>query len=177
MRGGRLGLMVAVALCVFAVRATAAERVELVVDMAGIRTAAPYPVRSGVPLARGKVPSADNVRVLMAGREIDAQARALAVWPDRSVKWVLLDFLARDGDKVTVEYGADVRRKRIARGIEVKKTADAISLDTGEIWLTVKRRGTAFIRRAVTPSVPCRSPAEAGTSGIRILRRFASPQA
>jgi len=145
MRGRRLGLMMAVALCVFAARANAAERVELVVDMAGIRTTAPDPVCSGVPFARGKVPSADNVRLLMGGREIDAQARVLAVWPDRSAKWVLLDFLARDGDKVTLEYGADVRRKKTARGIRVTKTDDAIRLDTGAIRLAVKRGGTAFI--------------------------------
>jgi len=125
--------------------AFAAERVELTVDMAGIKLTSPHPVRSGVPFAEGKVRLCDNIRLLKDGREIEAQTRALAYWPDRSLKWVLLDFLARDGDKVVVEYGPGVVRRKVTGGIKVTKDADAITLDTGQIRMSVRRGGTAFI--------------------------------
>ena len=145
MRTARRWLLVATCLCALTAIAGAAERVELTVDMAGIALAAPQPVRSGVPFAEGKVPTAENVRLLVDGKEIDAQARILAYWPGGSVKWLLLDFAASGGTKVTVEYGKDVKRSPVARGIKAKKSPAAISLDSGAIRMTVRKGGTAFI--------------------------------
>lgn len=144
------GRWVAIALVVcvaaaFCGQALAKEEVRLTVDMGGTAPKRAVPVRSGVPVARGKLKSADNVRVLIGGKEVDAQARAIATWPDKSVKWVLLDFLANGGDEVTVELGDGVKRKKVNGAIKVQKGADAITLDTGVIKLTVRKGGTAFI--------------------------------
>src|SRR3989339_1561817 len=101
--------------------ACAAETVNLVVDIGAVSKEAPYPVRSGVPFAKGKIRSPDQIRALVAGKEIDLQARPLATWPDGSVKWLLLDFMGKNGEAVTVEYGADVKRQAPAKAIKVAK--------------------------------------------------------
>ena len=124
---------------------SAAERVTLTVDLAGVKTTEPQPVRGGVPFARGKVTLCSQVRLVQGGKEIDLQTRPLAYWPDRSLKWVLLDFLARDDESVTVEYGPGVVRRKPAGGIKATKTPDAITLDTGRIRLSCRKKGTAFI--------------------------------
>jgi len=122
-----------------------ADSTTLTVDMGGVKLDSASPVRTGVPFGNGKLKSIDNIRVLTGGEEIDAQARLLAMWPDRSVKWALLDFSAKDGEVVTVEYGSDIKRKLVSAGIKVQKSADAITLDSGVIRLTVRKNGTAFI--------------------------------
>jgi len=123
----------------------AADSLKLAIDMAGVKLDSPYPVRTGVPFENGKLKSTDNIRVLIGGKETDAQARLLGMWPDKSVKWALLDFSAKDGEVVTVEYGNEVKRNIFSDGIKVEKVADAITLDSGVIRLTVRKNGTAFI--------------------------------
>jgi hypothetical protein len=123
----------------------AADSMKLIVDMAGCKLDSAYPVRTGVPFENGKLKSIENIRVMIGGKETDSQARLLAMWPDRSVKWALLDFFAKDGEVVTVEYGEGVNPKLAADGIQVLKDPDAITLDSGVIRLTVRKNGTAFI--------------------------------
>src|SRR6185369_13335739 len=50
------------------------------------------PLSGGVPFPQGAVKSTDNIRLLGAGnKEIPAQVTKLAVWPDASIKWALID--------------------------------------------------------------------------------------
>ena len=122
-----------------------ADSIKLTVDMGGVKLDSAYPVRTGVPFENGKLKSIDNIRVLIGGEETDSQAKLLALWPDKSVKWALLDFFAKDGEVVTVEFGSDVKRNIVSGGIKVQKSPDAITLDSGVIRLTVRKNGTAFI--------------------------------
>lgn len=51
--------------------------------------------RVGAPLPRGLCADADDLAVTMsAGRLLPTQCRALARWPDRSIKWLLVDAIA-----------------------------------------------------------------------------------
>ena len=77
-RSFSLLLLTAVVIFISCVDALAAESVKLIVDTGGIKTANPVPVRTGVPVARGKLSSTDNVRLLIGGREIESQVRALS---------------------------------------------------------------------------------------------------
>lgn len=53
------------------------------------------PVRFGVPLPKGALRRADDAMLIDAkGRALPMQARLLAAWSDRSVKWLLVDALA-----------------------------------------------------------------------------------
>ena len=123
----------------------AARRVALTVDMAGVKTATDCPVRSGVPIARGELTDAANARLLKGSVEIELQTRVLATWPDRSVKWLLLDCMAKDGDKLTLEYGKGVKRRPVANGIAATSEPGSITLDNGQIKFTVRNNGTAFL--------------------------------
>src|SRR5947209_3655353 len=53
------------------------------------------PVTVGVPLPRGFLTQAGAVGLFdHAGRQVTLQSLPLAHWPDGSVKWLLLDFIA-----------------------------------------------------------------------------------
>lgn len=56
------------------------------------------PVRIGIPFPRNALMRAQDVAVIDgAGRPMPCQTAALQVWPDRSVRWLLVDACARIG--------------------------------------------------------------------------------
>lgn len=56
--------------------------------------AAAVPVSGGVPFAEGVLTDPGQVRLLQGGREVPAQFRRAARWPDGSVRWLLVDFVS-----------------------------------------------------------------------------------
>jgi len=122
-----------------------AERVPLLVDMGGVKLGESVPVRTGVPFSQGALKSPRNARLVAGGNEIAMQARTLAVWPDGSVKWLLVDFVGKDGDAPELEYGAGVKRRTVAGALKAETTRAAVTLDTGVIRLTVRRDGSGCI--------------------------------
>src|SRR5882724_192783 len=106
-------LMLALALAAGAARAaTPPLTVPLALEeSAGVARHA-WPASASVPLPRGRVQSPEKLWLAAPGeRAAPLQARALERWPDGSVRWLLLDFLAdvpagkvatytlRDGDR------------------------------------------------------------------------------
>lgn len=133
-------------------------------------------VMGGIPLPRGKVSTADNTRLFVRGRESPLQAKALAYWPDKSIKWLLLIF-PLDGDggyyftagkgkgdeatfRVTLRKGADVPcvlhfGGRVKAGIEKSgkslvstNAAGAVEVDTGPLRFTLVR-GQRWLSSAI----------------------------
>ena len=52
------------------------------------------PVRLGIPLSRGLLAESQKIRVLShLEQSIPSQTRPLCLWPDRSIKWLLVDTL------------------------------------------------------------------------------------
>src|SRR5262249_51934097 len=109
-----------------------------------------WPATASVPLPRGRVPSADALWLAAAdGRAASAQLRALERWPDGSVRWLLVDFLADvpSGGRATYTL-RDGKPPEHASGrrIRVEPTADGgRRLDTGVLAVTVPAHGTAFL--------------------------------
>ena len=70
------------------------------------------PVSFGFPCPQGGVFDPAYLRVLEGDREVPAQFTITAFWPDGSLKWVLVDFLAdfaaNEDKTVTVEVGGQV---------------------------------------------------------------------
>ncbi len=65
------------------------------------------PVTCGIPWPAGAVREIHRLRLIdAAGSERPLQARTLDLWPDGSVRWSLLDWLARDEDELRVEVAA-----------------------------------------------------------------------
>ncbi|MFC2075564.1 hypothetical protein ACFLT7_00635 [candidate division KSB1 bacterium] len=109
-----------------------------------------WPIRSGVPLPKGEVKSLSALRLLdPAGRSAPLQATRLAVWPDMSLKWVLLDFDADldagKGATYRLEYGKGVKGPTPAKKISIAETAGQIEVNTGELKFTVPKSGGRLI--------------------------------
>lgn len=95
------------------------------------------PVSFGVPFPHGKVIRQDQL--ILTDRfdsPLPLQIQTLNRWPDGSVKWALLDFLASVPASTTVSYqlfhAADAALVRGQNGIVIRQAPDALELDTGD---------------------------------------------
>jgi len=122
-----------------------AAELALTVDWNTRAAGRPFPVTGGVPLARGALAGAKSVRLTADGREVPLQAEVLAWWPDKSVKWLLLDFQAPIGRKdFTLQYGPGVKAEPV-KGIVASAEGGAVAVDTGAIKFRVLPRGSGFL--------------------------------
>lgn len=99
----------------------------------------------GAPLPRGVVIDLDTLAVIdHAGEDVPAQLWPLAMWPDRSVKWVGIAL----GATATPAAGY-----RLVSGepstsdgkVRVEETEATVVLDTGAMTVTIPRAGDALV--------------------------------
>jgi hypothetical protein len=120
--------------------ATQAQRIRLqVIEPTGAGRPA-WPVTSGVPFRQGALASAADVRLLGAdGQELPAQFEALAQWPDGSVRWLLVDFVAATAPATPAVYwletGQGPRQTTAADVAQPQSTG--WRLDTGVLRLPI----------------------------------------
>jgi len=123
-----------------------AGQVELTVDWTGVSDGPAVPVTGGIPFARGALPSAARVRLTDGTQALPLQTRVLAWWPDRSVKWLLLDFQARPGQKTfLLDYGKGIEPAPVPTRVTATATEGSTTVDTGVIRFTVRKDGSGFI--------------------------------
>ena len=121
-------------------------RVALSVDWGGATLARPFPVTGGLPLPRGSLRDPRHVRLVQAGREVPLQTEVLAWWPDRSVKWLLVDFQAVPGTEgFSLEFGEGIAAKAVTDGILASEQNGVVGVDTRELRFTVRPDGSGFI--------------------------------
>ena len=105
------------------------------------------PLRCGVPIPRGELASAAQTRLLDdRGVDLPAHVASTGVWPDGSVKWLLVDFSAdvppRANRTFTLQYGNNVRGRSPANGMRIERSAGLATIDTGAArWSIDARRG------------------------------------
>ena len=125
------------------------------------------PVRTGVPLPRGWLPSTAEASLCDAdGREATAQFKALAYWSDRSIKWLLVDALvsvAANGNTRLTLSNARSGSRRDSPSVSVKESANLIEVDTGAICVRLAKRGGSPIN-----SVSARGSALLDSRGLRL---------
>jgi PcRGLX-like protein C-terminal alpha/alpha toroid domain/PcRGLX-like protein central beta sandwich domain/Carbohydrate family 9 binding domain-like/PcRGLX-like N-terminal RIFT barrel domain len=93
------------------------------------------PVSGALPLARGVLQDPRRVRLMDAeGKPVPVQTRVTGYWPEGTVKWLLLDFIAPAGSKANyiLEYGTQVPPYSAEFPI-ARKNGPAINIDTGAI--------------------------------------------
>ena len=130
----------------FVATAAMGGQVALTVEWAGVGDGRAFPVTGGLPVPRGALRDATTLRLTAGGRAVPLQAQVLAWWPDRSVKWVLLDFQARPAtQRWVLDYGATTPRPPPAAQIAAAERDGAVTLDTGALAVTVRRDGCGFI--------------------------------
>jgi hypothetical protein len=104
------------------------------------------PVSVSIPFAQGKLTDAEMLRVWDDAVRLPVQARALATWPDGSIKWLLVQLqpnLPGNKDKTlrfTVAAPAHVDPLEPAALI-VHETLEGISISTGKLSFLVPRAG------------------------------------
>lgn len=102
-------------------------------------------VTSGVPFPQGKLDTDKNVRLLDEhGGEIPLQVQTTASWPDGSVKWLLLDFLAdvnaNVSRKLELEFGDGVVRRAKGKEVRVEQALDSLWINTGPLRFSISRQ-------------------------------------
>lgn len=116
-----------------------------------------WPVRCGLPIPRGELGSAQNAVVLdSAGAPVPAQARAMAVWPDGTVKWLYLDFAGdfshTPEQRFTVVYGNRVHPPEAPRVVAVRRTDRGTEVDTGAVRFLVPSTHFGIVEDVRTPA-------------------------
>jgi hypothetical protein len=108
-------------------------------------------VRSGIPFPQGRLGSARNVRLLADGQPRRAEIRETAYWPDYSVKWVLVTFVADCPAQAKVnyelEYGAEVQAtvwegQKLAR---LDGNPQGVIIDTGAARFQITPQGELLL--------------------------------
>lgn len=95
------------------------------------------PMLIGVPFAQGALGDVANLRVMQDGRELPLQVECAARWPDATVKWALVQFLADcppgASVPVTLEYGTAVRADAPAPAPMLRAEGRLLVCDTGPL--------------------------------------------
>lgn len=119
---------------------TVAERdwtIPLIVD--GPRFLAAQPVTAGLPFPNGVLPSATSIVLTDAdGHSRPVQTKSLATWDNGSVRWLLLDFVAKAGPTVFHLRSAAATAIAAASRVVVQTDEREYVINTG---LTVFRVG------------------------------------
>jgi len=107
------------------------------------------PITSGVPFAKGELPDADHVRLLDGqGREVLVQPKVTTRWPDGSVKWLLVSFLAtveaRSAAVYALEYGTEVERAPTETLLRSTWHGKVLTVDTGRVKARFDRQDSGF---------------------------------
>ncbi len=146
---GRVGTLIVLAVLATALPAAAALTVPLrVAESAGVarRNA---PVTAGVPIPRGVLRDPHGVWLADPdGRPTVLQTQALERWPDGSVRWLLLDFLAdvpRDAERTWTLTGGAPPSKPVGPQLRASERDGARLLDTGVVQVAVPGNGAALL--------------------------------
>jgi hypothetical protein len=95
----------------------------------------------GFPFAQGSVFSTECIRVTDGATELPAQATAMSLWPDDSLRWVLIDCItplgAGERRSLSVEFGSSIARAGIPNAVQVGSGTGPISITTGPMRVEV----------------------------------------
>jgi len=175
MRGFDLtrGLLI-VALVLSAFGSVLAEQIALRADFPAAPAGGAIPVAGGVPFPRGALNSPENVALVGAdGAQLPCQVRTLAVWPDGSIKWLLVDTVltAAQAGPLTLHYGPDVRRKAVEDPLLVETVAGGVRISGGAVSAEIPASGGAVLNSCTIAGktlVAAGSPARLVISAVRV---------
>ena len=112
-------------------------------EEAGVRRSR-TPITFGLPLPQGGIYDLRQLCLLSPkGMRVPAQFTATAFWPDNSLKWVLVDFVASLPAKgeaaYSMEFGSSVRRAQARTKLRVRESATNITVVTGPIKAVIDK--------------------------------------
>ncbi|MBI3852049.1 MAG: hypothetical protein HY298_17460 [Verrucomicrobia bacterium] len=102
-----------------------------------------YPVTWGIPFGQGELFHKEHVRLTdFIGNPVPLQTTVQHKWPDGSIHWLLLDFLASGksaNQTCTITYGTQISPTPAEAGLTVHQTEGAITVDTGGLRFMVNK--------------------------------------
>ena len=141
---GRHGILSALTILA-CLSAQARESFQVVVtEPSGLRRV-DRPVAISTPLPEGAVTDLSQVRLLSNGGEVTTDLQDLDRWPDGSVRWIRLEWVAgrvSPGTRqaYTVEYGPEIERAR-AEPMRVDQTPRRVRIDNGLLTVVIGTHG------------------------------------
>lgn len=131
-----------------------------------------WPITTGVPLSRHAANDVSKFRLLENGKPVPAQFSVRAKWyPDREVKWMGLDFLARYDNGKPREYRLVMGGPAAAEpagALKVTETDAGFDVDTGALRFKVSKTKFAGVEEAVllkADGTPDGKPVVSGAGG------------
>ncbi len=104
-----------------------------------------WPMTGGVPLPEGCLTRAENVRLVNTAGEVPVQIQTTARWPDGSVKWLLLSFMAdvpaNSEAEYRLEYGPSVGATSAASSLKVVESSGSVLVSTGSLEFALDSSG------------------------------------
>lgn len=97
-----------------------------------------FPITCGVPLPPGALRDPRAVRLHdEAGSDLPLQARPTGLWPDGSIRWLLLNAIvpagAKAGDKLRLHFGEGGRPTPAAARLRLTRRGDRLTINTGAL--------------------------------------------
>jgi hypothetical protein len=123
---------------------------------AGVSAA--QPIRIGLPFPAGFVGGAAPLALLDGvGRALPAQWQTLSSWPDRSVRWALLDFWwpggtgGEDGLRVSV---SEAERRAPVPAVAVSRNGAGVEAATGVVRFSISASDGSIVARPESSETP-----------------------
>ena len=143
-----------------AASASAATRVDLVIDEATPNRTVAWPVTTGVPFPQGGLVKAEQCRLVDdTGREQPLQSKVAATWDAArtSIRWLTIDFIAHPQRKYALEFGPEIQRSIFESPLHVADAGDAgdsigfdskarVAVATGPLHVEFSQSGPAVLR-------------------------------
>lgn len=103
------------------------------------------PIEGGIPMPMGELRELDRVRLRNSlGEDLPFQTKALAHWPDGSIKWVRVHFKTTlgpaEGTGFFLEYGPNLIAQTFDDGITVEEAGDSIKINTGPMEAVLNKK-------------------------------------
>lgn len=124
------------------------------------------PVRIGVPFPKGALYDPACLRIAGSGGALPLQVRPLGLWPDRSIRWALLDFFASvdPGAEALFTLTCDAENTTPApapaTAISISETPQEFVVDTGAAVFTIPRNKPGLLHSVSIDGVEMLSQAE-----------------
>lgn len=108
-----------------------------------------FPVTCGVPLPYGAARDTTRIALLDAdGSPVPAQFTLMNKWLDGSVRWALVDMIAKPGE-APYELALDASQPRPSARVRVSSKNGAVTVDTGALKLSFGADDSALIEKIV----------------------------
>lgn len=109
-------------------------------------------VRFGFPLPEKTLYDLKNIALFAPDKSpVPAQFSAIGFWPDKSIKWVLIQFpaalKAKEDALYTVSFGADVKNFRQKSPLKYTDSKNKLTVDTGKIQAVIDKKNFALLSK------------------------------